>query len=81
MITLEKAYEIANEFYKTDECYDGILEIRESQDNWLFEGRLKHTTYGTNNVCVPKNGEEPYLFNPNTNDQIWKDAMVIEYKS
>lgn len=77
MIDIKKASQIAEKFFKTDKCYDGILEIRESKQDWMFEGKAKTPVYGASIVCVPKNGEDPYLMNASDPEQIWERAIKL----
>lgn len=51
MIDIKKASQIAKKFFKTDKCYDSIGEIRESEQDWMFEGKAKKTLYGASIVC------------------------------
>lgn len=61
MISIEKAYRIANSFFVEND-YVGVYEVRENEDSWLFVPQCKSACYGVANVCVPKNGDEPYVF-------------------
>lgn len=78
MVDLKTAYKIANDFFIEND-YAGVYEVRETNDKWLFEGKCKRTCYGTFEICVPQNGDEPYLFS-NTDDNgfaMWKNAKVV----
>lgn len=77
MIDIKKASQIAKKFFKTDKCYGSIGEIRESEQDWMFEGKAKKTLYGASIVCVPKNGEDPYLMNASDPEQIWERAIKL----
>ena len=78
MVSFKEAYEIANKFFLEND-YAGIREARENDDSWLFAGKCKRTCYGTMNACVPKNGDEPYVFS--TTDEagfeMWGKAKVV----
>ena len=37
----------------------------------------KKTLYGASIVCVPKNGEDPYLMNASDPERIWESAIKI----
>ena len=75
MVDLKTAYNIANEFFLNN-GYEGVYESRETDNSWLFNGKCKRTNYGTSEVCVPKNGDEPYIFNIAHEDGaiIWENA-------
>lgn len=78
MVDLKTAYKIANDFF-LENNYAGVYEVRETNDKWLFEGKCKCTCYGTSEMCVPKNGEEPYLFSITGMDNaiMWKNAKIV----
>lgn len=80
MVELKDAYKMANDCFLDNEDYLGVREVRETEDKWLFEGKLKHTTYGTFEICVPKNGDEPYLYNPYEKKymELWEKANVVK---
>ena len=62
MVDLKSAYNIANDFFLNN-GYEGVYESRETDNSWLCCGKCKRPNYGTSEVCVPKNGDEPYVFN------------------
>ena len=78
MIDLKKAYEIANDFF-LENGYVGVHEARENDDSWLFSGKCEQATYGTSQVCIPKNGDEPYLFDTAHEKEftMWENATVV----
>lgn len=78
MVDLKTAYKIANDFFLEND-YAGVCEARETDTSWLFEGKCKQTTYGTSEVCVPKNGDEPYLFNIAHEEgaNMWGNAKIV----
>lgn len=78
MVDMKAAYRIANDFF-LENNYAGVYETRETSDKWLFVGKCKNTCYGTSEVCVPKNGDEPYLFNITDARALdmWKKAKVV----
>ena len=78
MVDMKTAYKIANDFF-LENNYVGVYETRETSDKWLFLGKCENTCYGTSEVCVPKNGDEPYLFSI-TDEMffdIWENAKVV----
>lgn len=56
-----------------------IDEAKDASDKWLFSPKCKKTCYGVSYICVPKNGDEPYLFNPTGMDNIlmWENAKIV----
>ena len=78
MVDLKTAYRIANDFF-LENAYLGVYEARETDTSWLFEGKCKGTCYGTSEVCVPKNGDEPYIFSVTDMDSaiMWRNAKVV----
>ena len=50
MISIEKAYRIANSFFVEND-YVGVYEVRENEDSWLFVPQCKSACYGVANVC------------------------------
>ena len=78
MVDLKTAYQILNDFFLKNDS-DGVYEARETNDNWLFEGKCKGTCYGTVEVCVPKNGDGPYVFSATDTDGVimWSNAKVV----
>lgn len=60
MISLKRAYNIATDFFIRN-GYVGVYEIRELKDKWVSMGKSEETIYGASQVCIPKNGDEPYL--------------------
>ena len=77
MISIEKAYRIANSFFVEND-YVGVYEVRENEDSWLFVPQCKSACYGVANVCVPKNGDEPYVFST-TDTDILEYLMLIRW--
>lgn len=82
MISIEKAYRIANSFFVEND-YVGVYEVRENEDSWLFAPQCKSACYGVANVCVPKNGDEPYVFSTTDTDGavMWergKEVSIIK---
>nr|DAI33125.1 MAG TPA: immunity protein [Caudoviricetes sp.] len=82
MVDLEKAYKIANGFF-LDNDYVGVHEIRENADSWLFVPQCKSACYGVANVCIPKNGDEPYVFSTAEPDgaAVWNSAKAVSYRN
>ena len=82
MIDLKTAYDIANNFF-LENNYAGVFEIRESNKSWLFEGMCHRAQYGCSEICVPKNGDAPYLFNIRMDEgfKMWESAKEIKYKA
>jgi len=80
VVDLKTAYDIAKDFF-LENNYSGVFEIRESKNNWLFEGKCDSVQYGSSEVCVPKNGDEPYLFSIRMKDgfEMWKNAKEVNY--
>lgn len=78
MVDLKTAYKIANDFF-LENNYAGVHEARETDSSWLFEGKCKQTCYGTSEVCVPKDGAEPYIFNIAHEDGVnmWENARTV----
>lgn len=78
MVNLKTAYKIANAFFLENE-YVGVYEIRETNNAWLFMGKCKQACYGTTEVCVPKNGEAPYLFSITDDEglRMWKNGKTV----
>lgn len=78
MIDFKTAYGIANDFF-LENGYTGVHETRENNDSWLFSGKCEQVTYGTSEVCVPKNGDGPYLFDTSHEKEltIWENAKVV----
>ncbi len=78
VVGLKKAYKIANDFFLEND-YAGVYEVRETDSSWLFVPKCKATCYGVADICVPKNGEEPYIFCvTDVNGAImWENAKVI----
>lgn len=78
MVDLKTAYKIAHDFFIED-GYSGVYEIRESETSWMFMGKCKKTCYGTSEICVPKDGSDPYLFSISHEDffSTWKNAKII----
>lgn len=70
MVEFKEACEIATKFF---------LENDYASDKWLFSPKCKKTCYGVSYICVPKNGDEPYLFNPTGMDNIlmWENAKIV----
>ena len=81
MVDLKTAYKIVNDFFLEND-YAGIYEVRETDDKWLFEGICRHTFYGASEVCVPKNGDETYIFSLTGMDNaiMWKMQRWYLYK-
>lgn len=78
MVYLEEAYEIAKDFFLKN-GYIGVDEARETDSSWLFNGKSEQSIYGTSEVCVPKNGDEPYVFNIAHEEgaAMWENAEAI----
>jgi hypothetical protein len=81
MVGLKEAYEIANDFFISND-YAGVAEVRDTGEKWLFMGKLKRATYGTCEVCVPKDGTAPHLFDINNEQygEMWRSAKKVELK-
>ena len=79
MVCLEKAYKQADDFFR-DNDYAGVDTTRETDDSWLFCPKCKETCYGVSYVCVPKNGEAPYLFSVSDEEmaEVWINAKEIK---
>lgn len=79
MIDLKDAYKIAEKAFEENEDYTGIAEVRETNANWIFRGKLKQATYGTFDINVPKTGDEPYLENPydESYSDVWANAKRV----
>ena len=60
-VDYETAYWIAERCFLEND-YIGIAETRETIDAWLFSGKAEQTMYGNFEICVPKNGDTPYVF-------------------
>lgn len=78
MVKFCEAYKLANDYYVSEN--GAVYEAREDADNWMFIGKYERTTYGTSDVCVPKNGMEPFLFNRTDGDwwMIWNNGKVVD---
>ena len=51
---------------------------------WLFSAKTEQTMYGSFEICVPKNGENPYVFTVTDTDgfKLWNNAkLILEKKS
>ena len=59
--------------------YAGVYEAKDTNDMWLFAPKCKKTCYGVSYICVPKNGDEPYIFNPTGMDNVimWENASIV----
>ena len=79
MVDVVEAFKMAEKVYLEDDCYAGVREIRETADYWLFSGKAKHTLYGYFDICIPKSGDEPFIY---SNDikmaEIWNNATIIK---
>lgn len=82
MVDIKTAYKIANDFFLAND-YVGVYEIRETNEEWLFLGKCKQACYGTTEICVPKNGEDPYLFSITGTAELhkWINAEIVSVKS
>ena len=79
MIDVVEAFKMTEKVYLEDDCYTGVREIRETVDYWLFSGKAKHTLYGYFDICIPKNGEKPFIYsNDKKMTEIWNNATVIK---
>lgn len=78
MIDFKTAYEIANDFFLKN-GYAGIYESRETDEHWLFLPKCNGTCYGVSNVCVPKNGDEPHIYNATDIEManVWNCAKAV----
>mgnify|MGYP000088608396 CR=1 FL=1 len=78
VVEFKEACEIATKFFLEND-YASIDEAKDASDKWLFSPKCKKTCYGVSYICVPKNGDEPYLFNPTGMDNIlmWKNAKIV----
>lgn len=78
MVEFKEAYKIANKFFLEND-YACVDEAKETSDRWLFAPKCKKTCYGVSYVCVPKKGDEPYLFNITDAMALdmWKKAKVV----
>ena len=78
MLKFEEAYEIATNFFLEND-YAGVAEARETNDKWIFAPQCKRICYGVSYVCVPKNGDDPYVFNPTGMDNavMWNESNPI----
>ena len=78
MVEFKDAYESANKIFLENE-YAGVHEARENDDSWLFAGKCKQKSYGTFEICIPKNGDSPYIFNVAHEDgaTVWKNARIV----
>ena len=77
MVKFCEAYKLANDYFASE---NGVVyEARENADNWMFTGKYERPTYGTSDVCVPKNGMEPVLFNSTDEDWwlMWNNGKVV----
>ena len=50
---------------------------------WLFSTKTEQTMYGSFEICVPKNGENPYVFTVTDTDgfKLWNNAKLILEKN
>ena len=81
-VDYETAYWIAERcFLESD--YIGIAESRETIGLWLFSAKTEQTMYGSFEICVPKNGENPYVFTVTDTDgfKLWNNAKLILEKN
>lgn len=78
MVKFCEAYKLANDYYVSEN--GAVYEARENADNWMFTGKYERPTYGTADVCVPKNGTEPFLLNSTDEDwlMMWYDGTVVD---
>ena len=78
MVEFKEAYEIATNFFLEND-YAGVDEAKDTNDMWLFAHKCKKTCYGVSYICVPKNGDEPYIFNPTGMDNgiMWENASIV----
>lgn len=71
MVSIKKAYDLANAFF-INKGYTGVLEGREVEENWAFMQKNVSADAKRFGVCVPKNGEEPFMFDESNEKAIEK---------
>lgn len=78
MVKFCEAYKLANDYYISDN--GEVYEARENADNWMFTGKYKRATYGTSDVCVPKNGTEPFLCSSVDAEwlMMWNNGTIVD---
>ena len=78
MVEFKEAYEIATNFFLEND-YAGVDEAKDTNYMWLFAPKCKKTCYGVSYICVTKNGDEPYIFNPTGMDNVimWENASIV----
>ena len=77
MVDLVEALKMAEKAFREDKCYVGVKEICETEEYWLFSGKAKQTVNGYFNICIPKNGDEPFIFGHGSEmNEIWFDTII-----
>lgn len=62
MISAKEAYKIAYDIFVFNDCA-GVGEMRDAGEYWLFSEKCDCPIYGAIEICVPKNGDEPFIIN------------------
>lgn len=79
MISLKKACELVEPGFIED-GYDGIQEVRETEDSFFFTGKLSKPMYGGFDVLFPKDGSDPICISvaEEPYKSMWDNANVVE---
>ena len=78
-VDFETAYWIAERCFLEND-YVGIQESRENKESWLFSGKAEQTICGSFEICVPKNGDTPYVFTRTDTDgfKLWNQSIPVQ---